>query len=54
MGEMQALMMAKIEELTLHQIAHEKQIQENRAHVDALERKNIDLREQLSAILSRQ
>jgi len=40
LGEMQALMMAKIEELTLHLIEQEKRI-------DALEAENAELKSQL-------
>ncbi|MBP6865170.1 MAG: hypothetical protein KBC32_07835 [Candidatus Didemnitutus sp.] len=45
MGEMQALMMAKIEELTLHQIEQEKRLSEQAVRISQLERENAALRQ---------
>lgn len=43
-GEMQAKLLAKIEELTLHQIAQEKQMAAQAARIEKLEAENIRLR----------
>lgn len=43
-GEMQAKLLAKIEELTLHQIEQEKRLNEQAAQIDLLKRENSQLR----------
>jgi hypothetical protein len=44
LGDMQAKLLAKIEELTLHQIEQEKQIQQQNRRIEHLEQENQELR----------
>jgi hypothetical protein len=46
LGEMQARLLAKIEELTLHQIALEKRVNAQAVELDALKKENASLRRQ--------
>lgn len=43
-GDMQAILLAKIEELTLHQIAQEKELKAQRAEINALKVENAQLK----------
>jgi hypothetical protein len=44
MGEMDAKLLAKVEELTLHQIAQEKRLDEQARRIDQLEKENEGLK----------
>lgn len=53
MGEMQAKLLAKIEELTLHVIAQGKQLETQRGQITELQAQNVNLSQTINALRSR-
>ena len=53
LGDMQAKLLAKVEELTLHMIQQDKDNRELREHITQQERENLELRERIAQLETR-